>query len=745
MRRFVFLLALASSFVHPAMAGIFGTVRGIVHDVQHRPIEGAKVTLRARASDWQRETVTDAQGSFQIDAVPAGEYTIHISREGFRDSGRELTVAPDSAPVLHFPLDVATLNQRVEVNESVTAVDPASSTTSAALTRSDLNSMPGATRTNSLDAVTNVTPGATMVHDQLHIRGGHQVAWLVDGVPVPNTSIASNVGAQFDPKDIDVIEIQRGGYSAEYGDRTYGVFNVIPRSGFERNREMEIVASYGSFHSTDSQISLGDHTNRFAYYASLSASRTDAGLMTPERGGLHDNTNAGGGFTSLIFNATPNDQLRIVASARADFFQIPNTAEQQSAGFHDAQRERDAFANFSWIHTAGPGLLFTVAPFIHWNHAAYDGSPRLFGDSGTPADAPPTPIDHRDSRYEGGLASLAVTRGRHNARFGLYGFAQQDDARFGVVANDGSGAAISQTERPRGSLLALFAEDQFRLTDWLTVNGGIRYTHFSGGLTEDKATPRIGGALRVPKLNWVFRAFYGRYYQAPPLSTVSGPLLDFAVDQGFGFLPLHGETDEQREFGVAIPLRGWTFDVSNFATHARNYFDHDVLGNSNIFFPLTIDRARITGTEVTVRSPRIAGRVQVYLAYSRQSAEAASGITGGLTDFTPPAGGFFLLDHDQHDTLTTGFHAQLPLRTWISGNFAYGSGFLDGNGPNHLAEHQSFDLALGKSFGEKFNLIFTAQNLGNSRYLIDNSNTFGGTHWNYPRQFTGALRWRFHY
>ena len=99
-----------------------------------------------------------------------------------------------------------------------------------------------------------------MVHDQLHIRGGHQISWLVDGVPVPNTNIASSVGPQFDPKDIDTIEIQRGGYSAEFGDRTYGVFNVVPRSGFERNRDAELIGNYGSFHETNDQFSLGDHS-----------------------------------------------------------------------------------------------------------------------------------------------------------------------------------------------------------------------------------------------------------------------------------------------------------------------------------------------------------------------------------------------------------------------------------------------------------------------------------------------------
>ena len=193
-------------------------------------------------------------------------------------------------------------------------------------------STPGATRTNSVDLITDYTPGAYLVHDQLHVRGGHQVSWLIDGIQVPNTNIASNVGPQFDPKDMDVVEIQRGGYAADYGDRTYGVFNVIPRSGFERNREIEVLATYGNFNQTDSQISIGDHTERFAYYASVSANRSDIGLMPPEPTALHDNNNGVSGFTSLIFNATKDDQLRLAATVRADFFQIPNTSDQQAAG-----------------------------------------------------------------------------------------------------------------------------------------------------------------------------------------------------------------------------------------------------------------------------------------------------------------------------------------------------------------------------------------------------------------------------
>src|SRR5215475_15619661 len=133
-----FFLALAVFFLlHPlsaVKASIFGTVRGIIHDVQHHPIQGAKVELRAKQSDWQRTAVTDADGSFQLDAVPAGEYTIHISRESFRDLDQVILVAADTAPLRHFPLELASVVQKVEVQADVDRIDPSSSASTASIT-----------------------------------------------------------------------------------------------------------------------------------------------------------------------------------------------------------------------------------------------------------------------------------------------------------------------------------------------------------------------------------------------------------------------------------------------------------------------------------------------------------------------------------------------------------------------------------------------------------------------------------
>jgi outer membrane receptor protein involved in Fe transport len=304
-------------------------------------------------------------------------------------------------------------------------------------------------------------------------------------------------------------------------------------------------------------------------------------------------------------------------------------------------------------------------------------------------------------------------------------------------------------EHPAGSLVAFFLDDKFKLFPWLTLSAGMRPTHFSGSVSENAISPRFGVALAVPRLNWTFRAFYGHYYQAPPLITASGPLVQFANANNLGFIPLHGERDEEHQFGVTIPFRGWTVDVDSFRTNVVNFFDHNNIGESNLFFPITIGQAVIRGWEATLRSPRIAHRGQIHLAYSNQIAEGGGAVTGGLTDFSLPAG-LSPLDHDQRNTLNVGGDLTLPWRAYASTNVYYGSGFSNAfpGAPfpgDYLPPHTTFDLTLGKEFGETFSASVSALNVANRRVDLDNSVTFGGFHWNNPREIYVELRYRFHY
>src|ERR1051326_1425795 len=271
-----------------AFASVFGTVKAIVHDPQHRPVQGAQVEVKSRTSDFKTSGTTNNEGMAVLSNVPVGEYDVLIVSPGFSQALQSVTVTSGNVQELHFALALPQHQETVEVSGAPEIVNPTSPTPQTLVNRNDIAQTPGADRTNSMSMITDYVPGAAMAHDQLHVRGGHQVTWAIDGVPVPNTNIATNVGPQFDPKDIDYFEAQRGSYSAESGDRTFGIFNVVPRSGFERDRQAELVASYGSFNSTDDQLSFGDHNDRSAYYVSLSGNRSDHGLETPATDNLHN-------------------------------------------------------------------------------------------------------------------------------------------------------------------------------------------------------------------------------------------------------------------------------------------------------------------------------------------------------------------------------------------------------------------------------------------------------------------------
>jgi len=719
-----------------ARASVFGDVKGTVLDPQQRPVAAAQVTLSSRSSAFARTVKTDNAGEFSFRAVPIGEYTVTVETSGFAKSTTVVTILSDRATVVAVQLRIAPVSQQVTITSSPGRVDSNAATPVTLISREQIATAPGADRTNSLAMITNFVPGSYVTHNQLHIRGGHQVTWLVDGIAVANTNIADTVGPQFDPKDIDYLEVQRGGYSAEYGDRTYGVFNVVPRNGFERDREAELSVSYGNFNQTNEHLSFADHTKRFAYYASVNGNRSDYGLETPMRRVLHDQTNGIGAFASLIFSPNNKDQFRLVTALRRDFFQVPNDEDAQRDGIRDVERERDAFINLNWVRTLSSKLMLTASPFYHYNRAAFESG----------ANDPLSARDDRSSQYGGTQIVLSSLTKKHDAKVGFYGFIQRDSALFALKGVDDDGDPIDPRHQQNlhGELVAVFAEDQYKPISWLTLSGGLRITHFHGGLIENAVSPRVGVSLRLPRVGVVMHGFYGRYYQPPPLSTVSGPVLQFALAKGFDFIPLRGERDEEYQVGATLPFKGWTIDGGYFHTRARNFFDHDALGNSNIFLPLTIERVLVRAFELTVQSPELFHRAHFHLAYSRQLIQGQGIVTGGLTDFSPPADLFFL-DHDQRHTLSSGFTIKLPARSYFSANVSYGSGFLDGDGPQHLRPHTTLDLSYGKRFREDWLIALQTVNVTNNRYLLDNSNTFGGTHFAEPRQIYLEIRYRFHY
>ena len=415
----------------------------------------------------------------------------------------------------------------------------------------------------------------------------------------------------------------------------------------------------------------------------------------------------------------------------------------------------------NWVHTISPKALVSVAPFYHFNQSDYDS---------LATDQPVATTWHQKSNYGGVQTDARADAGWNTFSGGIYSFIQGENDLFGVHVNDDSGPSQpNTTAHATAELVEFYLGDHLRLGRYVTLLGGERFTYYRSDQNAGAVYPRIGATVRIPKLNWVLRGFYGHFFQPAPILTVSSSVLNYAGSLGGGentFTPLPSERDEEHQFGIEIPYRGWMLDIDTFKNRVNNFLDHSNLGESNMYFPIAVDGALVRAWEMTLHSPSLWRYGQFYVTYSNQIAEQRGDIIGGFTcsipgdsacspgnfDYTP-------VDHDQRDTLNTGFTANLPAHTWFATNVYYGSGFANGlactdpsscpdNGPyyaSYLPVHTTFDASVGHSLGENWKLSATVINATNHRVLLDNSITIGGFHWNDPRMIAVEARYKFHF
>ncbi len=123
MIRRIFVIATAMALASIAVfASVFGSLRGIVHDPQHRPVESAMVMLRSKTSDQSTTATTDSSGQFLFNGVALGDYTVTVVAPSFSQAAQSVRVNSGSQPVLHFALRVAAGKETVQVSGAPEAV-----------------------------------------------------------------------------------------------------------------------------------------------------------------------------------------------------------------------------------------------------------------------------------------------------------------------------------------------------------------------------------------------------------------------------------------------------------------------------------------------------------------------------------------------------------------------------------------------------------------------------------------------
>ena len=234
-----FLLGpLAFPLVPALLAQTTSTIEGTVTDHQGLAISGAEVSVTANTLAVSKKTTTDANGNYQIAALPAGIYTLTVSHAGFStEEFKDLEITLNRTLKFNVLLAVGTVEQKVVVSAEIPLLETTSSSEGATIVPSQIVDMPINGR-NYLDLM-QMVPGVG-INRQADLNSdnatpvlgerANNTGFLIDGLSNQN-ELSGGAASQFNQETIAEFQVITTGYKAEFGHASGGVVNVITKSG----------------------------------------------------------------------------------------------------------------------------------------------------------------------------------------------------------------------------------------------------------------------------------------------------------------------------------------------------------------------------------------------------------------------------------------------------------------------------------------------------------------------------------
>lgn len=239
----LFLAVLLSLLSLPSRAQTgSGRLIGNVTDESGAAIAGAKLTVTNTATSAHWETISGADGSFQVLDLPIGTYTVEAAKPGFT----KVLTDPQRLEInqslrIDVKLKVGSVAETVTVQAEAAQIETISPTVGGTVTGEPIQGLPLNGR-NVLDlALTQpgVVPSSGSPYSgngvpagSFSIAGGHDnsVTYLLDGGD--NTSVTyGNPVLNPNPDTIAEFRILTNNYTAEYGRSAGGVVSVVTKSG----------------------------------------------------------------------------------------------------------------------------------------------------------------------------------------------------------------------------------------------------------------------------------------------------------------------------------------------------------------------------------------------------------------------------------------------------------------------------------------------------------------------------------
>ena len=194
--------------------------------------------LSGPALQGVRSAVSDGQGRYRFSNIPAGDaYKVTATMAGFQTvtkGGLHVFLGQEATVNLQV---TAALTEAVTVVGESPLVDVTKTTTGVNVTSSQFETLPTA---RTFQQLTTLAPGVTLEmgdHDTRFTTSPNVGAssapennYVIDGLSATDPRFGTS-GTNLTMNFVQEVQVMTGGYGAEYGRSTGGVFNVLTKSG----------------------------------------------------------------------------------------------------------------------------------------------------------------------------------------------------------------------------------------------------------------------------------------------------------------------------------------------------------------------------------------------------------------------------------------------------------------------------------------------------------------------------------
>jgi outer membrane receptor protein involved in Fe transport len=542
---------------------------------------------------------------------------------------------------------------------------------------------------------------------EFHVRNEHaNVQYRINGIMLPDGVGA--FGQILDTGIIGNLNLLTGALPAQYGLHTAAVLDIQTKADAFNNSGS--ISVYGGSHGNiTTSLEYGGTIGQTQYFISGRYFGSSVGIEnpTPAYNAIHDNTSQEKGFLYLSTVLDPTSRLTLISGVSNGSYQIPNNPGQapvntafgvsnfDSSQLNERQNEFNQF-NVLAYQKSGDGIDYQLSYFNRYSQLHF--LPDTVGDlvfNGVASDV------YRQSVVNGIQEDTSWRVGfAHTLKFGFSVSGEDTLVNNALLALPTDDTGTPTSDQPKsafdssaktGYLFSTYLLDEWKITNELTLNAGLRFDQMWQYIDANQLSPRASLTWK-PYDGTTFHAGYARNF-TPPDQVLAAPtnlalVANTTAQPGVTTNdPVQPERSNVYDIGVdqkiyAIP--GLTVGLDAYYKTATDLLDDGQFGAAYVLSAFNYAHAQNTGVEF--KTSYTNGNLRMYgnVAWARQR---ATQVTSNQYLFDPVdlayiANNYVYTDHAQLLTASAGA-SYLWNDTKFSLDMIYGSG-LRADGANGI-------------------------------------------------------------